>query len=72
MKRARKTYRVREQDNIVVANELVEFDFSLGGDSSEVRGSRAETETISTPFVSSSTLEEFSEKHTVRELRQPF
>lgn len=42
-----KTYRVREQDAVVVTDELVELDFTLGGDGCEVRGGRAETETIS-------------------------
>lgn len=40
------TNRVGEEDSPAVANELVEGDRTIGGISFEVRGSRAETETV--------------------------
>lgn len=39
-------YRVREKDDPVVANELVEFDGTGGGLSIKVRGNRAQTEAV--------------------------
>jgi hypothetical protein len=39
-------YRVREKDDPVVANELVEVDGTGGGLSIKVRGNRAQTEAV--------------------------
>lgn len=39
-----RTYRVREEDNPVVANELVKVNGTLGGLGLEVRGSRTQAE----------------------------
>lgn len=42
--KGRRPYRVREQDDPVVANELMKVNGTLGGLSLKVRGSRAQTE----------------------------